>query len=78
MKEHTICAEGLSCPMPLLKAKQGLSAIEIGDKLTISATDAGALRDIPAFIRQTNHTLLSTETVDDVYYFMIQKGAATA
>ena len=77
MKEHLLNVQGLSCPLPLLKAKQALSAIDPGDQLAVTATDAGSFRDIPAFIQQTNHQLIECLNVDGIYQFVIQKETST-
>jgi len=67
--------KGLRCPMPLLKSKQALSSMLTGQVLKVEATDKGALRDIPAFISMSAHSLLKQELEQDVYIFYIQKGA---
>jgi len=61
--------------MPLLKSKQALSSMLTGQVLKVEATDKGALRDIPAFISMSAHSLLKQELEQDVYIFYIQKGA---
>lgn len=61
--------------MPLLKSKQALSSMHTGQVLKVEATDKGALRDIPAFISMSAHSLLKQELEQDVYIFYIQKGA---
>ena len=40
---------GLKCPLPVLKAKKALKSLSAGDRLTVIATDPGALHDIPAW-----------------------------
>ncbi|MCH8533291.1 MAG: sulfurtransferase TusA family protein [Saccharospirillum sp.] len=68
-------ATGLRCPLPLLRTKQTLNAVEAGQLLEVLATDPGSLRDIPAFIGMTSHQLLEqTETTSGHYRFLIQKG----
>ena len=44
-------ATGLSCPLPLLKAKLELNRLASGAVLKVSATDAGSQRDFRAFAR---------------------------
>ncbi len=67
-------AKGLSCPMPLLKAKQALNKMEIGQLLKLEATDAGSVRDISAFIKLTDHELLSSTEDGSVYRYLIRRG----
>ncbi|MDN3650263.1 sulfurtransferase TusA family protein [Reinekea marina] len=72
-KQH-LDASGLRCPLPLLKVKQCLAGMQQGERLEVLATDAGAMRDIPAFIDLTSHTLLQCDQRDQQYYFLIEKG----
>ncbi|MBB3167769.1 sulfurtransferase TusA family protein [Simiduia aestuariiviva] len=68
-----IDATGLACPMPLLKAKQGLNSLASGQILELRATDAGAERDIPAFCAISGHRLLQSEARDSVFSYWLQK-----
>ncbi len=65
---------GLRCPMPLLKTKQALSSLRIGQVLKVETTDSGSWRDIPAFVGLTNHTLLNQEEQGELFIFYILKG----
>ncbi|MEF8781242.1 MAG: sulfurtransferase TusA family protein, partial [Haloferacaceae archaeon] len=38
---ETLDVKGLSCPMPVVKAKQAADGLEEGDVLEILATDSG-------------------------------------
>ena len=67
-------ARGLRCPMPLLKLKQALHSLVVGDILTVSTTDAVSQRDFAVFLRQTKHQLLLSEQRGDEFYFEIKKG----
>jgi len=64
----------LRCPMPLLKTKQALSSMTLGQIVKVVCTDAGSWRDIPAFVELTSHTLLFSEQSEEYFIFMIQKG----
>ncbi len=66
-------ARGLDCPMPLLKAKRALNAMESGEQLRIVATDSGSQRDFKVFAQQSGHQLLSSEVDGDVYRYLLQK-----
>lgn len=64
---------GLTCPLPILKLKKALGDMQSGDVVRLEATDAGSVMDIPAFIKQTGHTLISQATHEDVFVFNIEK-----
>lgn len=67
-------ASGLSCPLPLLKAKQALNRLDAGQVLKVIATDAGSVRDFKAFTDQSDHQLIETFTGADEYIYWIQRG----
>ena len=64
---------GLNCPMPLLKAKQALNAMEPSEQLTVLATDPGSVRDFEVFSRQSGHALLASRQDGDTYIYVLQK-----
>jgi tRNA 2-thiouridine synthesizing protein A len=53
---------GLNCPLPILKAKKSLTAMNSGQVLKVMSTDPGAMRDFQAFAKQTGNELLAQET----------------
>lgn len=71
-QELDVC--GLNCPLPLLKAKQALSGMDVGKVLKVTATDAGSQRDFVAYIDQVSHELLSQVVVGDKYIYVIRRG----
>ena len=66
-------ARGLDCPMPLLKAKRAINALESGQFLRVQATDQGSVRDFEVFCRQSGHRLVSSAEQDGVYTHVLQK-----
>ena len=69
----TLDAKGLNCPLPILKAKKALKALETGEVLEIIATDPGSIPDFEAFWRTTGHELLEANEEGDLYTFYIKK-----
>ena len=67
-------ARGLSCPLPLLRAKQHLQRMNNGECLSVLATDSGAWRDIPAFCEIAGHRVLERREDSGVYEFLLEKG----
>ena len=66
-------ASGLNCPLPILRAKKSLSALESGDVLHIIATDPGSVKDFESFVSQTGNELLESTTEDGKFNFFIKK-----
>ncbi|MDH3326323.1 MAG: sulfurtransferase TusA family protein [Gammaproteobacteria bacterium] len=67
-------ASGLNCPLPILRAKKALAALESGQVLHIIATDPGAIKDFQAFSKQTGNELMESREEDGKFYFLIKKG----
>ena len=65
--------KGLICPMPLLKAKRALNAMEIGQTLRILATDHTSQQDFITFSEQSGHQLISSSVSEGVYNHLLRK-----
>lgn len=66
-------ARGLNCPLPILKAKKAINAINSGEVLKIIATDPGSVKDFEAFAKQTGHDLMETGEAGGEFTFLIKK-----
>ena len=66
-------AKGLNCPLPILRAKKAITALNAGQVLKIIATDPGSVKDFEAFCNQTGNELMSSAEVDGAFEFMIKK-----
>lgn len=66
-------AKGMLCPMPVLSVKKAIKDLGKGEVLAVSATDKGAVRDIPAWADQTGHKLLNWHEEAGVFTFYIEK-----
>jgi tRNA 2-thiouridine synthesizing protein A len=64
---------GMNCPLPILRTKKMLNDMTTGEVLKVMATDPGSVKDFQAFCKQTGNTLLSSETADQVFTFLMQK-----
>lgn len=64
---------GLSCPLPLLKAKQALNRLQSGEQLRVRATDPGSQRDFRVFAEQSGHQLLDSRCEGDEFIYLLQK-----
>lgn len=66
-------ARGLNCPLPILRTKKALADMTSGQVLRILATDSGSVKDFQAFARQTGNDLLSSESGDKEFTFLMKK-----
>ncbi|SOC21599.1 TusA-related sulfurtransferase [Ureibacillus xyleni] len=67
-------AKGLACPMPIVRTKKAMDALQSGQVLEVQVTDKGALSDIPAWATSGGHQILDQSTEADVIKFFIKKG----
>ena len=65
---------GLSCPMPLLKAKLTLNNMESQQILKVIATDPGSEKDFHMFVEQSDHQILDFQKDEQAYFYWIRKG----
>lgn len=64
--DQELDARGLNCPMPLVKARQAIAALEAGKVLKVVATDRGSLKDFQGWANVAkNIELIRQETVND-------------
>ncbi len=73
MADSTLDAKGLNCPLPILKAKKALKALESGQILEILSTDPGSIADFASFCKTTGNELLESNEDGDTYTFLIKK-----
>ncbi|WP_425321170.1 sulfurtransferase TusA family protein [Cellvibrio japonicus] len=71
--QQQLDAQGLNCPLPLLKAKQALRVLAEGDVLRVLATDAGSWRDFRAYADLSGQVLLGAAEQGGIYCYLIQK-----
>lgn len=72
--DYLVDASGESCPMPLLKAKRQLNAMNCGECLKVIATDKASVRDFSSFIALTANKLVKEQAEQDVFVYYIVKG----
>jgi tRNA 2-thiouridine synthesizing protein A len=75
MADVILDARGLSCPLPVLKARKALRALPAGATIEVLSTDPGSLEDFPIFCQSAGHELLEVRQVDDAFCFVIKKGS---
>lgn len=66
-------AQGLYCPMPVLKTKKALDELDSGQILEVIATDIASKADIPALLQRLGHELIEIREKDGKISFLIRK-----
>lgn len=64
---------GLLCPLPVLRARKRLLAMQPGQILRVSATDAMAAVDLPHFCDQAGHKFLGAELNGSAAAYFIRR-----
>jgi tRNA 2-thiouridine synthesizing protein A len=65
-------ASGLSCPLPILKAAQGMKTIQPGELMEIVATDPGSVKDMAAWASSTGHTMVEQDASNGKFRFVLR------
>ncbi|MFC5992436.1 sulfurtransferase TusA family protein [Limoniibacter endophyticus] len=65
---------GLNCPLPVLKARKRLAAMQTGERLAVATTDPLAVIDLAALCNDDGHVLVETIPDKHGHVFVIQKG----
>ncbi|HAS3380324.1 TPA: sulfurtransferase TusA [Vibrio cholerae] len=73
---HTLEAEGLRCPEPVMMVRKTIRTMQDGEVLLVTADDPSTTRDIPSFCRFMDHQLLGARIDQLPYQYLIKKGLA--
>ncbi|MDP6728043.1 MAG: sulfurtransferase TusA family protein [Gammaproteobacteria bacterium] len=73
MSHQTLDMSGHNCPMPILKTKQALAAMNTRDTIEVICTDKGSKKDFIAFCNQTGNALISHNDQGNHFIFHIEK-----
>ena len=71
--EKTLDAQGLKCPMPVVKTSKEIKGVSVGGILEVLATDPGSIADITAWAKSTGNELLEFAKDDSVFRFYIRR-----
>ena len=70
---QSLDARGMNCPLPILRTKKALSALNTGETLSITSTDPGSVKDMQSFCNQTGNVLVSSNANQGEFVFLIRK-----
>jgi tRNA 2-thiouridine synthesizing protein A len=71
MPRTILDTSGLTCPLPVLKAKKAMRDVAPGAELEVVSTDPGSVEDFKAYCDVTGHPLLSATELDGTFRFVI-------
>ena len=73
--ETLLDARGLSCPLPVLKARKRLQAMAPGDRLRVLATDQKAPGDVRLYCNESGHRLVEERATGEAFELLLERGA---
>jgi tRNA 2-thiouridine synthesizing protein A len=71
--EAELDARGLSCPLPVLKARKRLQAMAPGSRLRVLATDPKAPGDFRLWCAESGHRLLEQSQDGEVFVLVLER-----
>lgn len=76
-------AKGLTCPLPVLRAKNALKDIDVGELIEVISTEAQSVDDFAVYCEQSGHKMVDSlireysededENEQTEYVFIIRK-----
>ena len=69
----TLDAQGILCPLPVIRAQKAIQEIPVGEILEILATDDGSAGDIPAWTKNTGHSFLEHSHEQGIHRFLVKR-----
>ena len=71
--DQEVDATGLTCPLPILRAKKALAQMQSGQILQVIATDGGSATDFPVFAKQTGNELIAQDKTGEAFVFYLKR-----
>ncbi len=72
-EDQVLDCSGMLCPLPVVKTRNAIKAMEVGQILKMIATDPGAPPDMEAWSRQTGNELLRSMEDNGKFIFYIRR-----
>lgn len=73
MSETLLDVQGLTCPLPVLKANKALRSLAPGARLVVLATDPASVKDFRAYAAETGHALVGFSEEKGLFRFTLRK-----
>jgi tRNA 2-thiouridine synthesizing protein A len=75
MDAVVVDAKGLSCPLPVVRARLAIDKLARGAEIRVLATDPGSVADFASWTKMSGHQLLESAQDGEVFTYLIRKGA---
>ena len=71
--DRTLDCVGLFCPIPILKTREALKAMDVGQTLEMLSDDPASEADMKSWTTRTGHELMAIEKNATVFRFIVRK-----
>jgi TusA-related sulfurtransferase len=71
--DRQIDCTGLFCPMPIVKTREAMTQMAVGEVLEMLSDDPASDPDMRSWARNTGHDLLQVTRSGAVYRFLVRK-----
>jgi tRNA 2-thiouridine synthesizing protein A len=71
--DRTLDCLGLFCPMPIVKTREALREMAVGQVLEMLSDDPASDPDMRSWARRTGNELLEVAKSGAVYHFLVRK-----
>lgn len=71
--DEILDVRGLLCPLPVLKARKRLMAMDPGRVLLVQATDPASVIDVPHYCNESGNQLVEHSTDGDTHNYWIRR-----
>ena len=71
--QEAIDALGLRCPEPVMMLHAAMRRIEVGQAVSLLATDPSTERDVGNFCRFLGHEMLVVDIAEERFFYVIRK-----
>ena len=71
--DKRIDCTGLFCPMPIVKTREAIQHMAVGQLLEMLSDDPGSAPDMKSWVQITGHELLDMARDDGIWRFVVRK-----
>ena len=71
--DRTLDCLGLFCPMPIVKTREALREMTVGQVLEMLSDDPASDPDMRSWARRTGNELIAVSKSGAVYHFLVRK-----
>ena len=70
---HVLDCVGLFCPMPILKTREAMRGMAVGQLLEMLSDDPASEADMKSWTARTGNELVAVERRGSVFHFIVRK-----